>query len=50
MPYADIDLEQMLGNAGVTLVRPQQYMYKSRLDRSGIRSIPNRAVKRALGF
>jgi hypothetical protein len=50
MPYADIDLEQMLGNAGVTLVRPQQYMDKSRLDRSGIRSIPNRAVKRALGF
>ena len=50
MPYADADLEQMLGNAGVTLVRPQQYMDKWRLDRSGIRSIPNGAVKRALGF
>jgi len=28
MPYADTDLEQMLGNAGVALVRPQQYMDK----------------------
>jgi hypothetical protein len=50
MPYADTDLEQMLGNAGVKLVRPQQYMDKWRLDRSGIRPIPNGAVKRALGF
>ena len=50
MPYADTDLEQMLGRAGVKLVRPQQYMDKWRLDRSGIRSIPNGAVKRALGF
>jgi hypothetical protein len=50
MPYADTDLEQMLSNDGVTLVRPQQYMDKWRLDISGIRSIPNGAVKRALGF
>jgi hypothetical protein len=32
------------------LVRPAQYVDKWRLDRTGVRAVPNLAVKRALGF
>jgi L-ascorbate metabolism protein UlaG (beta-lactamase superfamily) len=49
-PYADAALEQMLSAAGVALIRPRQYMDKWRLDRAGIRPIPNTAVQQALGF
>jgi hypothetical protein len=34
----------------VRLVRPRQYMDRWRLDRTGVRPIPNDSVKRALGF
>jgi L-ascorbate metabolism protein UlaG (beta-lactamase superfamily) len=49
-PYSDPPLERALTAAGVTLVKPAQYMDKWRLDRSGIRPVPNTAVKAALGF
>jgi hypothetical protein len=49
-PYSDPPLERTLADAGVTLVRPVQYMDKWRLDRSGVHPVPNDDVKRALGF
>ena len=49
-PYADPELEALLKERGVTLVRPVQYMDKWRFDRDGIRAVDNTAVKRALGF
>ncbi len=49
-PYADNDLETFLKASGVALVRPAQYMDKWRLDRSGVRPVPNLEVKKALGF
>jgi hypothetical protein len=48
--YADPALERFLAAAGVQLIRPEQYFDKWRLDRNGIRPIPNGAMKRALGF
>ena len=48
--WADAPLEQMLREQGVALERPLQYMDKWRLDPSGIRPVPNMAVKQALGF
>ena len=48
--YSDAQLEQILKNAGVQLIKPGQYMDKWRLDRNGVQSIPNPTVKRALGF
>jgi hypothetical protein len=32
------------------LIKPEQYMDKWRLDNTGVRTITNAAVKRALGF
>jgi hypothetical protein len=49
-PFADAALEDYLAKSGVRLLRPGQYMDKWRLDRSGIRPLPNTAVKKALGF
>jgi hypothetical protein len=49
-PYADAPLEQMLSESKVTLVKPAQYMDKWRLDRSGIKPVPNEAVKKTLGL
>jgi hypothetical protein len=49
-PYSDPPLERVLAGAGVTLVRPLQYMDKWRLDRTGVHPVPNDDVKRALGF
>ena len=49
-PYSDPALEEILRSAGVVLLRPAQYMDKWRLDRSGVRPIPNTEVKKALGF
>jgi len=40
----------VLASAGVELIRPVQYMDKWRLDRSGVRAIPNVAAKQSLGF
>jgi hypothetical protein len=49
-PYADAALEEFLKAAGIALVRPAQYMDKWRLDRRGVRPVPNLEVKNALGF
>jgi len=49
-PFADNALETQLGRAGVTLLRPVQYMDKWRLDATGVHAISNDAVKQALGF
>lgn len=49
-PFTDSALEDYLAQSGVRLLRPAQYMDKWRLDRSGIRPLPNTAVKKALGF
>jgi hypothetical protein len=43
-------LEAFLQQSGVQMVKPLQYMDRWRLDRTGIRSIPNASVKGALGF
>jgi len=45
-----VDLWIASDKAGVQLVVPAQYMDKWRLDRSGIRPVPNAVVKKALGF
>lgn len=52
MPWAFSDPadEEYLAKAGVTLIKPAQYMDKWRLDKSGIKALPNSAVKSALGF
>jgi len=49
-PYKDDAFEQLLGAAGVKLVRPTQYMDKWRLDRSGVTPIENARIKKALGL
>ena len=49
-PYADAAVDEFLGGAGTSMVKPVQYMDKWRLDRSGIRPVPNPEVKKALGF
>jgi L-ascorbate metabolism protein UlaG (beta-lactamase superfamily) len=49
-PFADPELERYMAASGVRVVKPVQYMDKWRLDRSGIRPVPNDAVKKALGF
>jgi L-ascorbate metabolism protein UlaG (beta-lactamase superfamily) len=49
-PFSAPALEAFLEKAGVQVVRPGQYMDKWRLDRTGIRAVPNTAVKKALGF
>ena len=49
-PYSDPATEAVLTKAGVRLLRPTQYMDKWRLDRDGVRSLENSAVKTALGF
>jgi hypothetical protein len=49
-PYSDPPLTQLLEQSGIRLVVPAQYMDKWRLDRSGVRLVPNADVKRALGF
>ena len=49
-PYANSDLDAFLKASRVSLVRPAQYMDKWRLDRNGVRPVPNVEVKKALGF
>ena len=49
-PYADPALESMLVNAGVTLVRPAQYLDRWQLDRSGVHPVANDSQKRMLGI
>lgn len=49
-PFADAALERMLATAGVSLIKPTQYMDKWRLDGSGVHELDNRKVKSALGF
>ena len=49
-PYADAAVETFLRDAGAAVVKPVQYMDKWRLDRSGVRPVPNTEVKKALGF
>jgi L-ascorbate metabolism protein UlaG (beta-lactamase superfamily) len=49
-PFTDPQLEKLLTASGVTLVRPVQYMDKWRLDRSGVHTLDNSAVKSRLGL
>jgi len=49
-PYSDAMLEEFLTASGVRLIKPVQYMDKWRLDRGGVRTLDNSAVKRSLGF
>jgi hypothetical protein len=49
-PYADPALEAFLAASSVQLLKPKQYLDKWRLDRSGVRSLENAAMKQALGF
>lgn len=49
-PYSDPSLQTLLAQSGVQLLRPNQYLDKWRLDRSGMRPIQNDAAKQALGF
>jgi hypothetical protein len=49
-PYSDAALEQYLAAQNVTLIKPQQYMDKWRLDVRGTHSIPNETVQRRLGL
>jgi hypothetical protein len=47
---SDSNLASLLARSGVKLLKPVQYMDKWRLDASGVMSVPNVTVKRALGF
>lgn len=49
-PYSDPPLEAFLQRSGITLLKPTQYFDKWRLDRNGVRPLPNEAIKRRLGF
>jgi L-ascorbate metabolism protein UlaG (beta-lactamase superfamily) len=49
-PYADPALESLLDSAGVTLVRPAQYLDRWRLDGGGVHAVANDAQKRVLGL
>jgi L-ascorbate metabolism protein UlaG (beta-lactamase superfamily) len=49
-PYSDPPLQDVLAKSGVQLLKPGQYFDKWRLDRAGVRPLPNDAVKKALGF
>ena len=49
-PFSDPALERFLQKSGVAVVKPEQYMDKWRLDRTGIRPVANTNVKKALGF
>ena len=49
-PFSDPALETFLQKSGVQVIKPLQYMDRWRLDRNGIRSVPNATVKKALGF
>jgi hypothetical protein len=49
-PFSDPALEEFLGKAGVRVIKPDQYMDKWRLDRKGVRPVPNITMKKALGF
>jgi L-ascorbate metabolism protein UlaG (beta-lactamase superfamily) len=49
-PYSAGPLEPFLRESKIALVQPAQYMDKWRLDRSGVRPVPNTEVKKALGF
>jgi hypothetical protein len=48
--FSDPADEDYLAKSGVALLKPAQYMDKWRLDKSGIKPVPNSAVKGALGF
>jgi hypothetical protein len=48
--YSDSSLASLLARSGVKLLKPVQYMDKWRLDASGVKSVPNLAVKQSLGF
>ena len=49
-PYGDPGLEAFLKASGTSVIKPVQYMDKWRLDRKGVRAVPNTEVKKALGF
>ncbi|MQA28735.1 MAG: hypothetical protein GEU82_02695 [Luteitalea sp.] len=49
-PYSDAALEGLLAKTGVALLKPGQYLDKWRLDRTGVRPLPNDVAKQAFGF
>ncbi|HVY06831.1 MAG TPA: hypothetical protein VHB46_12715 [Burkholderiales bacterium] len=49
-PFSDPADEEYLAQAGVTLIKPAQYMDKWRLDSAGVRPVENSAIKKSLGF
>jgi hypothetical protein len=49
-PFSDPDLEKLLADGGVRLIRPTQYLDRWRLDRGGVTGVDNSAVKRRLGL
>jgi hypothetical protein len=49
-PFSDPGDEAFLQKAGVTLLKPAQYMDKWRLDARGIRPVANSQIKRTLGL
>jgi hypothetical protein len=49
-PYTDPTLEAFLKTSGVRIIKPVQYMDKWRLDRGGVKPIPNIEIKKTLGF
>jgi hypothetical protein len=49
-PYADAALATLLAEASVRPIIPVQYMDRWRLDRNGVQTLDNRAVKEKLGF
>jgi hypothetical protein len=48
--FSDPADEDYLAKAGVNLLKPAQYMDKWRLDKAGIKPVPNSSAKSALGF
>jgi hypothetical protein len=49
-PYADQALEDVFRSSKTSVMKPQHYMDKWRLDRNGVRAVANIAVKKSLGF
>lgn len=49
-PFANPALETYLAGAGVTLVRPTQFLDRWRLDATGVHALDGSAARRALGI
>ena len=49
-PYSNPAFEALLAREGICLLPQRQYMDQFRLDKSGVRAMPNHHVKHKLGF